>query len=108
MKEIFFTFTEFVEAFGTGDRRVILQHFIEDEKMKTISELNLGFRDAENYQRRENKQLFNDIFVKNIFVDDLLSPNSFFMLGEKGTGKTAYAVFLANNYYMIFGHKNSI
>lgn len=88
-----------MEAFGTGDRRVILQHFIEDEKMKTISELNLGFRDAENYQRRENKQLFNNIFVKNIFLDDLLSPNSFFMLGEKGTGKTAYAVFLANNYY---------
>lgn len=65
--------------------------------MKAIPELNLGFSDAENYQRRENKKLFNNIFVKNRFLDDLLMPNSFFLLGEKGTGKTAYAVFLANN-----------
>ena len=67
--------------------------------MKAIPDLNLGFSDAENYQRRENKQLFNSIFVKNRFLDELLTPNSFFLIGEKGTGKTAYAVFLSNNYY---------
>jgi len=67
--------------------------------MKPVNELNLGFNDAENYQRRENKQLFNDIFVKNSFLDDLLQPNVFFLIGEKGTGKTAYSVFLANNEY---------
>ena len=65
--------------------------------MKQIPDLNFGFRDAENYQRRENKELFNTIFVKNRFLDDLLSPNSFFLIGEKGTGKTAYAVFVTNN-----------
>ena len=67
--------------------------------MKPVPELNLGFNDAENYQRRENKQLFNDIFVKNYYLDDLLQPNIFFLIGEKGTGKTAYSVFLANNEY---------
>lgn len=67
--------------------------------MKSIPELNLGFNDAENYQRRENKQLFNNIFIKNYFLDDLLQPNIFFLIGEKGTGKTAYSVFLANNEY---------
>lgn len=67
--------------------------------MLSIPELRLGFRDAENYQRRENKELFNTIFVKNAFLDQLLQPSSFFLLGDKGTGKTAYAVFLANNDY---------
>ena len=56
--------------------------------MKAIPKLNLGFSDAENYQRRENKDLFNSIFVKNEFLDDLMRPQSFFLIGEKGTGKT--------------------
>jgi hypothetical protein len=67
--------------------------------MLQIPKLRLGFSDAENYQRRENKDLFNVIFVQNAFLDDLLKPSSFFLIGEKGTGKTAYAVFLSNNYY---------
>lgn len=60
--------------------------------MRPIRELELGFSDAENYQRRENKQLFNSIFVKNIFLDQLLDQSKYFLIGEKGTGKTAYAV----------------
>ena len=67
--------------------------------MKTIRQLNLGFNDAENYQKRENKELFNSIFVKNFFLDELLQSSTYFLVGEKGTGKTAYAVFLANNVY---------
>jgi hypothetical protein len=67
--------------------------------MKPFLELRLGFEDAENYRRRENKDLFNAIFVKNIFLDSLLRPSTFFLIGEKGTGKTAYAVFLTNNQY---------
>jgi len=67
--------------------------------MKIIYELNLGFSDAENYQRRENKSLFNAIFIKNMFLEQLLEPSRFFLIGEKGTGKTAYSVFLANNNY---------
>jgi len=67
--------------------------------MKPISTLEFGFSDAENYNRRENKDLFNKIFVKNIYLEQLLRPNTFFLMGEKGTGKTAYAVFLSNNDY---------
>lgn len=55
--------------------------------MKKITELNLGFNDAVNYQRRENKQLFNNIFVKNYYLDDLLQPNVFFLVGEKAQEK---------------------
>lgn len=67
--------------------------------MKKVAELNLGFSDAENYQKRENKDLFNTIFVKDFSLEKLLFSNTYFLIGEKGTGKTAYAVFLANNEY---------
>jgi len=67
--------------------------------MKLVADLNLGFNDAENYQRRENKKLFNDIFVKNNYLEELIEPSKFFLIGEKGTGKTAYSVFLSNNNY---------
>ncbi|MFI5252720.1 MAG: P-loop ATPase, Sll1717 family [Bacteroidota bacterium] len=67
--------------------------------MLPISELNLGFNDAENYKRRENKELFNKIFERTEYLDKLLKDNIFFLLGEKGTGKTAYAVYLSNNNY---------
>jgi len=67
--------------------------------MKKICELALGFNDAENYRKRENKNLFNQIFVKNFFLDELLHSSKYFLIGEKGTGKTAYSVFLANNHF---------
>ncbi len=67
--------------------------------MKSIADLNLGFGDAENYRSKANKALFNSIFVRNIYLDQLLKENTYFLIGEKGTGKTAYSVFLTNNNY---------
>lgn len=67
--------------------------------MLKIQELNFGFNDAENYKRRENKNLFNQVFCRTEALDDLCERSKFFLIGEKGTGKTAYAVFLANNKY---------
>ncbi len=67
--------------------------------MKTVNQIYLGFSDAQNYSQRQNKVAFNDIFVRNIFLDELLNPNVYFLIGEKGTGKTAYAIFLSNNNY---------
>lgn len=67
--------------------------------MKSILDLNLGFGDAENYKQRENKELFNEIFVRNKYLDELLMPSKYFLIGEKGTGKTAYSVYLSNNNY---------
>ena len=65
--------------------------------MKNVSDLVLGFPDAENYKRRENKDLFNQVFIRNRHLDRLCEPAISFLVGEKGTGKTAYAVYLANN-----------
>ena len=67
--------------------------------MKPIKELNLGFSDAENYKRRENKDIFNQIFIRNNHLEKLCEPSTSFLIGEKGTGKTAYAVYLSNNEY---------
>jgi len=68
-------------------------------KMKPISELTFGFRDAENYRRRENKDLFNHLFVRTPSLEELCERGKYFLLGEKGTGKTAYAVYFCNNSY---------
>jgi hypothetical protein len=65
--------------------------------MLKIRDLELGSNDAEDYKRKDLKDFFNTIFVKNIFLEKLLNMNTFFLIGEKGTGKTAYSVFLANN-----------
>lgn len=67
--------------------------------MKTISELNLGFSDAQNYLQRGNKQMLTEVFVKNTFLSQLLRTNIYYLIGEKGTGKTAYAAYLSNNEY---------
>lgn len=67
--------------------------------MLPIKDLNLGFNDAVNYRRRENKNDFNRIFIKNNKLDELMLPQNYFLIGDKGTGKTAYAVWLANNSY---------
>lgn len=67
--------------------------------LKTINQLNLGFSDAQNYTQRGHKQMLSSVFVKNDFLTKLLSPNVYYLIGEKGTGKTAYAAFLSNNEY---------
>lgn len=67
--------------------------------MKLIKELELGFADAENYKRRENKELLNRVFIRDAHLDELCQPNVSFLIGEKGTGKTAYSIYLSNNDY---------
>ena len=67
--------------------------------MLTIQELDFGFNDAENYKRSENKNFLNKIFFRTAELEKLCERNTFFLIGEKGTGKTAYAVYLSNNDY---------
>ncbi len=74
--------------------------------MKKIAELRLGYKDAENYKRRENKEMFNQIFLRTHHLEKLCQPHNYFLIGEKGTGKTAYAVYLSNTGYQ--NHISSI
>ena len=66
--------------------------------MKLVKDLELGFADAENYKRRENKDLLNRVFIRDAHLDRLCEPNISFLIGEKGTGKTAYSIFLARQW----------
>lgn len=67
--------------------------------MKPIVDLNLGYSDAENYKRRENKELFNSVFIQNHNLEKLCHPSTTFLVGDKGMGKTAYSVYMVNNAY---------
>ena len=67
--------------------------------MKKIPDITFGFSDAENYRRRDNKELFAKIFLRTSALDQLSRSDIFFLLGEKGTGKTAYAVFYSDSDY---------
>lgn len=67
--------------------------------MLPVPDLNFGFNDAENYKRKEHKDLFNKIFLRNESLERLCQNEICFLIGEKGTGKTAYAVYLENNKY---------
>jgi len=67
--------------------------------MLTIQNLHFGFNDAENYKRSENKNFLNKIFFRTAELDQLCGRNTFFLIGEKGTGKTAYSFYLSNNDY---------
>ncbi len=68
-----------------------------DVMMKSVPDLDLGYSDAENYKRSDSKELFNRIFIRTSALDQLVQPNICFLIGEKGTGKTAHAVYLSNN-----------
>lgn len=50
--------------------------------MKTIEQLKLGYSDAQNYSKRKDKVFFNEIFVRNSFLDKLLNENVYFLIGE--------------------------
>lgn len=65
--------------------------------MKKIKELKFGFNDAENYKKPENRELFEKFFFKTDEFQSIFNGSTYFILGEKGTGKTAYATYLVNN-----------
>ena len=64
---------------------------------KSIKELQEPFNDAFNYRSRIEKELFNKLFLRTEELEKCLAPATYFLMGEKGSGKTAYAVYLENN-----------
>jgi len=67
-------------------------------KMRSISQLSFGFNDAVNYKYANNREILDQIFFHIPLVTErLLEPQIFFLLGEKGTGKTAHAIYMVNH-----------
>ena len=69
----------------------------KEQEWKSIKMLQEPFNDALNYRSRSEKDLFNKIFLQTTELQKCLSPSIYFLMGEKGAGKTAYAVYLENN-----------
>jgi hypothetical protein len=67
--------------------------------MKKIKDLKIPDNDAVNYMRSEEKEFFNKIFYTDETLDNICRSGKYFLIGEKGTGKTAYSVYLSNHDY---------
>ena len=63
----------------------------------SLRDLKAPFNDALNYRSRQDKEFFSRVFVRTEALQKCLAPTTYFLMGEKGTGKTAYAVYLENN-----------
>ncbi len=68
--------------------------------MKETESLFLGFNDAENFKRKEHKRMFESFFTRTDDLHELVKPHKYFLLGDKGTGKTALAVYLSNSDFL--------
>lgn len=69
----------------------------ENLKWKSIKALPELYNDAVNYRQRHQKELFNKLFLRTEAIEQCLRPDTYYLMGEKGAGKTAYAVYLENN-----------
>lgn len=67
--------------------------------MLSVAELNLGSIDAVNYKTKSEREFFSKIIYKENYLSDILERKKYFLIGEKGTGKSSYAVFLHNSEY---------
>lgn len=65
---------------------------------KNFSSLDFGSNDAVNYISAK-KDLFKKLFFPTEYLNNICDPHVYFIIGEKGTGKTAYAVYLTLNEY---------
>lgn len=79
-------------------REIRIKERIEKE-MKPISELQQIKGDAYEYYNTSSQldNLFEKIFLVDEIMDEIKSPDKYFIIGEKGSGKTAYAVYLSNH-----------
>jgi hypothetical protein len=64
---------------------------------KSLAELQEPFNDAVNYRSRQEKEFFSRIFLRTDDLQSCLKPSVYYLIGEKGSGKTAYAAYLESN-----------
>lgn len=73
--------------------------------MKPIAQLFFGFNDAREYLQPESRPLLEKFFLADDNLALLAQPQRCFLIGEKGTGKTAYAAYLSTcKYDHLIGH----
>ena len=71
------------------------------ESFKKVSELRTLSTNADDLNEArdpKDKRLFDKVFLKDEFYKSISDKNTYFIVGEKGSGKTAYAVYYCNNH----------
>lgn len=68
-------------------------------EMKRIEDLRQIKGDAYDYYISvdEDKDLFEKIFLVDEIIDEIKKPDKYFLIGEKGSGKTAYSVYMSQD-----------
>lgn len=66
----------------------------QDKKWLQLAQLREPFNDAVNYRSRPQREFFQRIFLQTEALKKILEPQVYFLMGEKGSGKTAYATYL--------------
>ena len=66
-------------------------------RLKQIQELQQIKGDAYDYYISGSKdtELFEKIFLVDEIIDEICKPDKYFLVGEKGSGKTAYSVYMS-------------
>lgn len=62
-----------------------------------FTELELPFDEAENYLSRSNKSKLTEFFYQGEYFEKVKADTTYYIIGEKGSGKTAYSVYFCNN-----------
>lgn len=60
-------------------------------------EIDFPFDEAENYFQSSNKMKLNHFFYKGEVYDKLRKESTYYLVGDKGSGKTAYSAYFCNN-----------
>lgn len=71
--------------------------------MLRVPDLDLGSIDAVNYKQRSQKEYLSRILYKEEFLDSIMRDSKYFIIGEKGTGKTSFATYAQNAPYRAKG-----
>lgn len=64
---------------------------------RPISELRLPYRDATQFMSEADLAFFREHFVRVDSIEDLLNKPIAFIIGEKGSGKSAFATYFSNS-----------
>jgi hypothetical protein len=70
---------------------------VSSKSWKSLGNLREPFNDSVNYRSRQEKEFFSQIFLRTSDLFDCLKPSIYYLIGEKGSGKTAYAAYLESN-----------
>lgn len=60
-------------------------------------DIEIPFDEAENYFKPNNREKLNKLFYKDQNFDKLTRDTTYYLIGEKGSGKTTYCAYFCNN-----------